>query len=273
MHRVEPKVFVVAETQVDILGLQEYLEEIGAIGWSTDAPSGIEELVEVMGRECYRSFGVGLNKNVTRVREGNAPYIDNIVKVHHGSVVEHGSVSFMLVNVSRILTHELCRHRVGVAISQESLRYVRLNDLGMWVPSCFTTTEKADLIRRGAAIFQQAFESSESAYLRLLQLAADIEGVPNFDAIKDFEKKKKYTSAARRVSPDGLATSIGWTCNMRTLRHVIEQRTHESAEEEIRLVFDEIGGIAQTRWPNLFHDWKREVVDGIGKWSTPNSKI
>jgi len=35
-------------------------------------------------------------------------------------------------------THEICRHRVGCAISQESLRYVRLTDLSVWLPDALT---------------------------------------------------------------------------------------------------------------------------------------
>ena len=40
----------------------------------------------------------------------------------------------MLHNVSRVATHELVRHRAGVAVSQESLRFVRLDDLPFWFP-------------------------------------------------------------------------------------------------------------------------------------------
>lgn len=77
----------------------------------------------------------------------------------------------------------------------------------------------------------------------------------------------------RRIAPIGLATTIGWTVNMRTLRFVLALRTHRSAEEEIRLVFDEVGKIAQERWPNLFADFTREEVSGIGEWTSENWKI
>ena len=36
----------------------------------------------------------------------------------------------------------------------------------------------------------------------------------------------------------GLAPNIGWSANMRTIRWLLEARTHPSAEEEIRLVPD-----------------------------------
>ena len=55
-----------------------------------------------------------------------------------------------------------------------------------------------------------------------------------------FHVKKEVTSALRRLAPIGLSTDIIWTANARTLRHVIEMRTAEGAEEELRLVFDKV---------------------------------
>src|ERR1700674_2534763 len=86
------------------------------------------------GRACYRSWEPGLNPNVTRVRTDQREYFENLLRSAHGSVLEHASYSFALRNVSRVFTHELVRHRAGSAFSQESLRYVRLTDIGFRVP-------------------------------------------------------------------------------------------------------------------------------------------
>ena len=242
MHRVEPEVHLLAYTQIDSAGLDGYLDSIGAVGWTTDAETDLEELIEVMGRGCYRSFGVDLNPNITKVREGNRPYIENIIRVNHGSVLEHGFISFIFTNVSRVFTHELVRHRVGTAMSQESLRFVRLEDLGIWIPSCYANNPMA------VNIFEAAWRDAEISYNDLLSplvLGFDLNTQP-------FHVKKEYTSAARRVAPIGLATSIGWSCNVRELRHIIGMRTDESAEEEIRVVFQKVQTMAQTNWPTLF---------------------
>lgn len=261
MKRVEPKVFCVAATQLDHDGLSEYLEHVGAPDWETDAGSGMEALPEVMGRLCYRSWKPGMNANVTRVREGNDAYLENIARVRHGSVVEHASASFIFADVSRVFTHELVRHRVGTAMSQESLRFVRLTDLKGWMPSCFTANDDA------AALFEQIFESLEEIQRQLAEI------FELGSAEMDFAMKKVITSAMRRLAPIGLATTIGWTANVRTLRHVIEMRTSRHAEEEIRLVFSRVAEICRERWPNLFADYEVEEVDGYGEWTTPNSKI
>jgi thymidylate synthase ThyX len=62
--------------------------------------------------------------------------------------------------------------------------------------------------------------------------------------------------------------------NLRSLRWIIEQRTHESAEEEIRLVFGKVAEDAVVRWPKVFQDFKRvDTKDGLAKWIPENSKI
>jgi thymidylate synthase (FAD) len=47
-------------------------------------------------------------------------------------VLEHAQFTFFITGVSRGLTHELVRHRVGVAISQRSTRYVD-EDESPWI--------------------------------------------------------------------------------------------------------------------------------------------
>lgn len=260
MKTVEPKVFLVGETHILEEGLQDFLRHTGAPEWSSDAPSDSERLCEVMGRLCYRSFEPGLNPNVTRVREGNAPYLANIVEVGHGSVLEHASLNFIFADVSRVVTHELVRHRAGTAISQESLRFVRLDSLSAYVPIHIRENEQ------GMELFARTFEELERIQQELAQLYA-------IDAEKQFDIKKKLTSAFRRLAPIGVATTIGWSCNFRTLRHVIEMRTDPHAEEEIRFLFGAVYHVVKQRYPNLFADYEETLVDGLPWIRTGHSKI
>ena len=90
---------------------------------------------------------------------------------------------------------------------------------------------------------------------------------------KNFTVKKEATSAFRRLAPMGVATNIGWSANMRTIRHVIEMRTHPGAEEEIRLVFAKVAEIAISKWGNIFADYNKEIVDGLPWYTTTNRKV
>lgn len=270
MNKVELKVFIVAETQPvwfseqGFPALDDYIKHITkGKGWSgsgqDESYRGPEVLVEIMGRSCYKSFGTELNPNITKVRESGLEYLKNIIKVGHGSVLEHSSVSFMFCNVSRVFTHELVRHRVGCAISQESLRFVRLDEIDAWAPTVIKENQIA------MEVFSTAIEQAETAYNTLTGLLIE----PSMP----FSQKKIITSALRRIAPIGLSTNIGWTANFRTLRHVLEMRTEPSAEEEIRFVFSQVGDILTARYPSIFGDYKRHWVDGAWHYRTEHRKV
>lgn len=244
MHIIEPQVFLIGETRIVEEGLQAYLDTL-APDWKTDAPSDAEKLVEVMGRLCYRSFAPGLNPNVTKVREGNRKYIGHVLESGHGSVLEHANFNFVFKDVSRVFTHELVRHRAGVAISQESLRFVRLDNLGIWPPLSVKEDKDAMIIYYSAVNYLE-----ETQRLLAQKFKLDDPEMP-------FSKKKELTSFMRRLAPEGLATTIGWSANARTLRWVIEARTAPQAEEEIRFVFDKVAEIVTERYPNLFKDFAK----------------
>ncbi len=151
-------------------------------------------------------------------------------------------------------THELVRHRPGTAVSQESLRFVRLDEIPFWFPDW--AREDPELMKRATALLDQMEEFQR---WMAQHFGLDEEGVP-------FHEKKEKTSFMRRFAPDGVATGIVWTANIRTLRHTIEARTDPGAEEEIRLVFGKIGEIMRAEAPALFADY--EVQDGawVPKW-------
>src|SRR5437879_10667410 len=141
MHETTPHVFLIARPSVGAEGRRGYLADVGGESWlerrlqeSDGEPNGGELIVEFGGRACYRSWEPGLNPNVTKVRSDQREYFANILRSAHGSVLEHANYSFALRNCSRVFTHELVRHRAGSAFSQESLRYVRLTDIGFRVP-------------------------------------------------------------------------------------------------------------------------------------------
>ena len=74
---------------------------------------------------------------------------------------------------------------------------------------------------------------------------------------KDGAEPDARQPAQSRIAPIGLSTDIIWTANARTLRHVIEMRTAPGAEEELRLIFDQVAQIMQREAPGLFQDFAR----------------
>jgi thymidylate synthase (FAD) len=262
VHETTPAVYLIARPALDSDGMRAYLEDVGGAGWldrrlhEADGPVNAGELlVEFGGRACYRSWEPGLNPNVTRVRNDQREYFENILRNAHGSVLEHANYSFVLRNVSRVFTHELVRHRAGCAFSQESLRYVRLTDIGFRVPPAL------EPVRERVLSIVEALE--ELQLEAAAKLGIDDDGVP-------FHVKKEVTSALRRLAPIGLSTDIVWTANVRTLRHVIEMRTAPGAEEELRLVFNQVGELMRQEAPGLFQDFE---VAADGSWVPRYRKV
>lgn len=262
MRETTPTVHLIARPALAVDGMRAYLADVGGEAWldrrlqeGDGEPNAGELLVEFGGRACYRSWEPGLNPNVRRVRTDQREYFANLLRSAHGSVLEHASYSFALRNVSRVFTHELVRHRAGSAFSQESLRYVRLTDIGFRVPPALEPVRE-----RVLSIVEQLEEFQVEAAARL---GVDDEGVP-------FHVKKEVTSALRRLAPIGLSTDIVWTANARTLRHVIEMRTAAGAEEELRLVFGQIAELMLAEAPGLFQDFRQ---DGDASWVPEHRKV
>lgn len=261
MREVTPKVYFIGSTQINTIEVDSFLHDIGASNFKSDAETDEEYLLELAGRACYRSFEPGLNKNVTKVREGNESYLQNVAKQLHGSVFAHASVNFILHDVSRVFTHELVRHAIGSAFSQESLRFVRLDDIKFWTPSVFANDEHASKMCKEVVEYLEGVQKNLADHFDLDNPSVQ------------FHEKKKITSAMRRLAPEGLGTTIVWSCNFRTLRHVIEMRTDPSAEEEIRLVFGIIADQVISKYPAAFGDYTKEIVDGLPWYKTVNRKI
>lgn len=260
------KVTLVASTKIEYSNMTNLLIDLDPEleNWVHDREdlSSSEILSEFAGKSCYMSFSTSLNKNLTKVNtRDNLTYLqEGIIGNNHGSVLEHSSVSFYIENISRVVTHELIRHRVGTAFSQLSGRYVRLDEIPYYFPISLLDPETVTKEQRDRAqeLFKEAFEHQEKIYKELCELYKIDE--------KNFETKKLLTSAFRRIVGDGMtANNILLTANHRSLRHMIELRTSRHAEEEIRLLFNYIFEICRNEFPNIYADAKVENVRAINE--------
>ena len=250
---VTPKVYLVGQTEVNLDEITKYLDDSD----NTDFLKSIEEaqvagistaeiLCSLFAKMCYKSLTLGQNKNVTRIRDIK----DNLIgcfKTGHGSIFEHISFNFIAADCSRVFTHELIRHRPGMAYSQNSGRYIRVDEIDI-VFDPILEPVKDDII--------ETIDFIEKKY-------KEIEDKLNINNIKDFELKKKLTSALRRIAPNGQSNEIAFTANLRSLRHLILVRTSRHAEWEIRVIFEQVYIIMKEKYPLMFADAKEEVVDGI----------
>ena len=262
MNRTEkPQVFMIGQTVLIPEGVTRFLDAVGVQtpGTMTEnlmKGSQGEALIELAGRSCYKSYEVGLNPNIKKIRSDRKKYIGNILKSGHGSVLEHSTVTFAFVNVSRVFTHEIVRHRAGTAFSQESLRFVRMEEIPFWIPPSLSDGGVPDHI-------ESTIKSIERDYAVLVKHFG-------IEEMTSFTDKKAITSALRRILPIGLSTCIIVTANHRAWRHIIEQRCSGHGEEEIQLVISAVAAYLITSFPVLYQDMKFES-DGV--WTFEHSKI
>ncbi len=255
---VQPKTFLVGYTNIDMENLKSYLkytdnedflESVKEAELRGLAPGEI--LCSFYAKLCYKSLSLGKNSNISRVRDIQSN-LESVVQTGHGSVLEHFSLNFIITDCSRVATHELSRHRVGTSISQTSGRYVRLDDMKLVIPPELEECKEE---------LEEYMEFTEKMVKRLEEKT----GLTN-DKLP-FSTKKKITSAIRRIAPNGIANEFGWGVNLRSLRHIIELRTSEHAEWEIRLIFNQVADIVTAKWPHMLYGATIEEKDGLKEYT------
>lgn len=199
---------------------------------------------EFAGRFCYHSWNKGRSTDA---------YHANIMEERHGSILEHSTISFAITGVSRGLTHELIRHRVGVAISQESQRYVDAKDIKFVMPPLnihYYGTDNMEAVEWEEAQMEGVRDYEKWQTFLKHSIATD-------DSLSDEQArvmKKRANEAARGSLPNSCETKLTWTANIRTLRHFIETRGARPADLEIRRLAVELAKVCKKEAPTLFAD-------------------
>ncbi len=215
-----------------------------------DVGSDAARLIERAGRCCYDSWGTG---------RGSAAFHEHILAVGHGSVLEHASISFYLSGISRGCSHEWVRHRVGVAISQRSTRYVDETESPMeWHPLISRLIPQLP----EEPEFIEAVSDLRSFYRTVY--GGLVEGLIA-RGVESGTARKQARGAARGLLPGALSTAMVWTANIRALRHIIAMRASEHADGEIRLLANRVYEAAREVVPEYFADGEQVAcADGIG---------
>src|SRR3989442_14680750 len=150
----EPEIYIVGRQTMDQEAIDQFLEDEG-LTWETDTEVGGEQMVEAGGRNCCMSFGEG--------RQTNREYIQNLVSMKHGSVLEHAPWDFIITGVSPSVSHELVRHRAGWGYSQLSQRYVDESTANFVEPEAIARDERMH------ALWLDAGRTAHQAYLDMAE--------------------------------------------------------------------------------------------------------
>jgi thymidylate synthase (FAD) len=139
--------------------------------------------------------------------------ISNVIESGHGSTIEHVVFTFGITGVSRTLSHQLVRHRAGVAFDQQSQRYVTYKKAATMEPQTIVDGDP-DLRER----YEEQVAGSMALYGELVA-----GGIPGEDA--------------RFVFPNATRTNLVMTTNLRALIHMSGLRLCTMAQWEIRRLF------------------------------------
>ena len=158
--------------------------------------------------------------------------IKALIKSGHTAMIEMSSITFKISGVSRVVTHELVRHRIA-SFAQRSQRYVDEKNPSFVIPDEIEQNEEAK------KIYVEQMESAWNTYKKLQEL-----GFKN--------------QISRYVLPNATDTTICVTMNFRSLRNFFKLRFSVRAQPEIRkmayMMLDEAITIA----PSCFEDLKDE---------------
>ena len=139
--------------------------------------------------------------------------IRRVIESGHGSTIEHIVFTFAISGVTRTLSHQLVRHRAGVAFDQQSQRYLNYKRPSYMVPGSL-----ADAPVEMRDRFVAEMDDSLAFYGEMLEA-----GIPGEDA--------------RFVMPNATRTNLIMTANLRALIHMSGLRLCTMAQWEIRRLF------------------------------------
>jgi len=183
-----------------------------------------DRTVAAAARLCYSPSGAaGIMDSLNR--QEIERFLGMLIELGHLSPAEHVSFTFAVEGVSRVLTHQLVRHRIA-SYSQQSQRYVRLEDFEYIVPP---SVEKNPV---ALEVYRKTMDEIRLAYRQLASVV--------------------HQEDARYVLPNACETKIVLTFNCRSLYNFFEHRCCDRAQWEIRRMANQMLAEVRKVAPVLF---------------------
>lgn len=209
-----------------------------------------EKLVASAAKLCYSSVGV---ENIMDGLDSEKidKFLNMLMDLGHESPIEHVVFTFGVEGVSRVLTHQLVRHRVGCSYSQQSQRYVKLDQFEYIIPP------EIEKVPAAKEKFIKAMEADQRAYNELAELLMEEHYSRYLDEGKNEKQarsmaEKTAIEDARYVFPNACETKIVFTMSARALMNFFRHRCCNRAQWEIRTMAEEMLRQLKAVAPTLF---------------------
>lgn len=211
-----------------------------------------EKVVASAAKLCYSAVGIDeIQEGLTE--EKTEGFINMLMDIGHESPIEHVSFTFAIEGVSRVLTHQLVRHRIA-SYSQQSQRYVKLEQFEYIIPPEIETSVKA------TEIFKKQMKESQKSYDELVEILSK-KHLDLFDGDKR-KATKKAIEDARFVFPNACETKIVVTMNARSLMNFFKHRCCNRAQWEIRDLATEMLKLVKEKSSILFKNAGPSCISG-----------
>jgi len=191
-----------------------------------------EKVIAGAAKLCYSPKGIEGTMEQSD-DEKNRKFVQMLVGMGHESPLEHISFTFGIEGVSRSLTHQLVRHRIGASYSQKSQRYVEEKNFEYIIPPEIENRPKAkanylEAMEMSGKYYEEITKELYEDYVKLYMEKGETE--------KEAKKtaKKKAIEDARFVLPNACETKIIVTMNARALLHFFNHRCCNRAQWEIQ---------------------------------------
>jgi thymidylate synthase (FAD) len=208
-----------------------------------------EIVVAASAKLCYAQ--VGASEIMDDLSDENASkFLDKLMDFGHYSPLEHVSFTFAIDGVSRVLTHQLVRHRIA-SYSQQSQRYVKLEQFDYIIPPSIEANPEA------SALFREAMAADQRVYGQLVEILEKQYLEENLKTgMSESQAKsageKSAIEDARFVFPNACETKIVATMNARSLINFFNHRCCNRAQWEIRNLADEMLKCVKGVAPSIF---------------------
>ena len=218
-----------------------------------------EIVVAASAKLCYSQVGASEIMDDLNA-ENSAKFLDKLMDFGHYSPLEHVSFTFAIDGVSRVLTHQLVRHRIA-SYSQQSQRYVKLEQFDYIVPPSIDANPEA------SALFKEAMAADQRVYDQLVEILEKqylndnlLTGMSESHARSNAEKSA--IEDARFVFPNACETKIVATMNARSLINFFNHRCCNRAQWEIRELADKMLKCVKGVAPSLFESVGPKCLTG-----------
>lgn len=221
-------------------------------------PDG-EKLIASAAKLCYSP--VGFSQIEEELNDDKIDrFLNLLMDLGHESPIEHVSFTFGAEGISRTLTHQLVRHRIA-SYSQQSQRYVKLNQFEYIVPPHIKNNEKAKTLFIKAMEEDQKYYDEISALLFENHYSKYIEEGLNEKQAK-MKAEKEAIEDARYIFPNACETKIVFSMNARSLLNFFKLRCCNRAQWEIRNLAIEMLKEVKKVYPILFKNAGPSCVHG-----------